>query len=223
MISLDSLEYLFLCLSTLISLVNPLGMAPIFLVLTERFEPSERITIAIKGTFTASIILIIFGLVGTYIFKFYSLTIDAFRIMGGIIFFRNGLRMLEAKLSRGRSTPKETEESLQSDDIAVSPIGIPIIAGPGAITATMILSGDAQNFTDYGILIFTILFTMILTFFIFRGAERLSKKLGTTGLRIIQRIMGVLLMVIAVQFVINGVTPVLVNIIEELGGSAIER
>ena len=210
--SVESLEYLFLCLSTLISLVNPLGMAPLFLVLTERFELNERISIAKKGTLTATLILIIFALVGTYIFKFYSLTIEAFRIMGGIIFFRTGLRMLDAKVSRGRSTPRETEESMESDDIAVSPIGIPIIAGPGAITASMILSGEARDVIDYGILIFIIVFTMILTFFVFRGANKLSARFGTTGLRIIQRIMGILLMVIAVQFVINGVTAVLVNI-----------
>jgi len=222
-IFLDSLEYLFLCLSTLIALVNPLGIAPLFLVLTERFNLEERIIIAKKGTFTASTILIIFGLVGTYIFKFYDLTVDAFRIMGGIIFFRNGLRMLEVKLSRGRSTPKETEENLESDDIAISPIGIPIIAGPGSITAAMILSGDAHNFIDYGVLIFAIIFTMALTFYIFKGSERLSKKLGATGFRIIQRIMGILLMVIAVQFVINGITPVFVDIIEEVGKSAIVR
>ncbi len=210
--SIESLEYLFLCLSTLISLVNPLGMAPLFIVLTERFEPNNRISIAKKGTLTAALILIIFALLGTYIFKFYSLTIEAFRIMGGIIFFRTGLRMLDAQISRGRSTPRETEESMESDDIAVSPIGIPVIAGPGAITASMILSGEAQDAIDYGILIFTIMFTMILTFFIFRGANKLSARFGTTGLRIIQRIMGILLMVIAVQFVINGVTVVLVNI-----------
>lgn len=210
--SIESLEYLFLCLSTLISLVNPLGMAPLFIVLTERFEPNNRISIAKKGTLTAALILIIFALLGTYIFKFYSLTIEAFRIMGGIIFFRTGLRMLDAQISRGRSTPRETEESMESDDIAVSPIGIPVIAGPGAITASMILSGEAQDAIDYGILIFTIMFTMILTFFVFRGANKLSARFGTTGLRIIQRIMGILLMVIAVQFMINGVTVVLVNI-----------
>jgi len=212
-IPLDSLEFLFLCLSTLISLVNPLGMAPLFLVLTDRFNPNERIAIAKKGMMTAVIVLIVFALVGSYIFKFYALTVDAFRITGGIIFFRNGLRMLEAKISRGRSTPKETEESLESNEIAVSPIGIPIIAGPGAITASMILSGEAHNFLEYGILIFSILFTLVLTFYIFRGADRLSVKLGTTGLRIIQRIMGILLMVIAVQFIINGITPVLETIL----------
>jgi multiple antibiotic resistance protein len=188
-------------------------MAPLFLVLTDRFNPNERIAIAKKGMMTAVIILIVFALVGSYIFKFYALTVDAFRITGGIIFFRNGLRMLEAKISRGRSTPKETEESLESNEIAVSPIGIPIIAGPGAITASMILSGEAHNFLEYGILIFSILFTLMLTFYIFRGADRLSVKLGTTGLRIIQRIMGILLMVIAVQFVINGITPVLETIL----------
>jgi multiple antibiotic resistance protein len=145
--------------------VNPLGMAPLFLVLTKRFEQKDRIRIAKKGTITATLILIIFALVGTYIFKFYSLTVDAFRIMGGIIFFRTGLRMLDAKISRGRSTPKETEEGLDNDEIAISSIGIPVIAGPGAITASMILSGEAYSVMDYGILIFAILFTLILTFF----------------------------------------------------------
>lgn len=140
-------------------------MAPLFLVLTKRFEQKDRIRIAKKGTITATLILIIFALVGTYIFKFYSLTVDAFRIMGGIIFFRTGLRMLDAKISRGRSTPKETEEGLENDEIAISSIGIPVIAGPGAITASMILSGEAYSVMDYGILIFAILFTLILTFF----------------------------------------------------------
>ena len=140
-------------------------MAPLFLVLTKRFEQKDRIRIAKKGTITATLILIIFALVGTYIFKFYSLTVDAFRIMGGIIFFRTGLRMLDAKISRGRSTPKETEEGLDNDEIAISSIGIPVIAGPGAITASMILSGEAYSVMDYGILIFAILFTLILTFF----------------------------------------------------------
>jgi len=140
-------------------------MAPLFLVLTKRFEQKDRIRIAKKGTITATLILIIFALVGTYIFKFYSLTVDAFRIMGGIIFFQTGLRMLDAKISRGRSTPKETEEGLDNDEIAISSIGIPVIAGPGAITASMILSGEAHSVMDYGILIFAILYTLILTFF----------------------------------------------------------
>ena len=140
-------------------------MAPLFLVLTKRFEQKDRIRIAKKGTITATLILIIFALVGTYIFKFYSLTVDAFRIMGGIIFFQTGLRMLDAKISRGRSTPKETEEGLDNDEIAISSIGIPVIAGPGAITASMILSGEAYSVMDYGILIFAILYTLILTFF----------------------------------------------------------
>ena len=209
----ESLEFILLCFSTLISLVNPLGMAPLFMILTERFNEYERIKIAKKGTVTATIILIVFALLGTYIFKFYALTVDAFRIMGGIIFFRTGIRMLDSKISRGRSTPKETEESFESDDIAVSPIGIPVIAGPGAITASIILSGEANNIFDYSILICAIVITMFLTFITFRGADKLSNKFGTTGLRIVQRIMGILLMVIAVQFVINGLTAVIINIL----------
>ena len=111
----ESLEFILLCFSTLISLVNPLGMAPLFMILTERFNEYERIKIAKKGTVTATIILIVFALLGTYIFKFYALTVDAFRIMGGIIFFRTGIRMLDSKISRGRSTPKETEESFSRE------------------------------------------------------------------------------------------------------------
>ncbi|MBC8174166.1 MAG: NAAT family transporter [Candidatus Marinimicrobia bacterium] len=209
-------EFTLLSFSTLITLINPLGITPIFLVLTSRLNKSERKSVAKKGILAATTILLVFALIGTYIFKLYSITIDAFRIMGGIIFFRSGLRMLEAKVSRTRSTPKEEEEGLLSEDIAISPVAIPLIAGPGAITASMILSGNATTLIHYLILILMIFLVMAITYFILLGADKLSTKLGTTGMRIIQRLMGIILMVIAVQFVINGVTPILTNILKEL-------
>lgn len=209
-----ALNYALLCVSTLLTLVNPLGIAPLFMVLTERFDPDQRRAIARKATLTGGITLVVFALVGSYIFRFYGITLNAFRIMGGIIFFRSGLRMLEAIVPRTRTTPKEQEESLQLDDIAVSPLGIPIITGPGAITAALVLSGHAAHLLDYVILLFSILLVLVITFYVLRGADRLSRRLGTTGMRIIQRIMGIILMVIAVQFVINGVTPILESVLK---------
>ena len=202
-------EFTFLCISTLFSLINPIGIAPIFLTLTERFSVEQQHKIAKKGVLTGFFILVIFAYMGTYIFSLYSISIDAFRIMGGIIFFRSGLKMLESIVPRTRTTPAETEESLEHDDIAISPIGIPIVTGPGAITAAMILAGQTKSSVEQLILFLAILFVLFVTLIIFYTAPIIFKKIGSSGSRLIQRLMGIILMVIAVQFVIDGVINVL--------------
>ena len=146
-------------------------------------------------------------MIGTLIFDFFNITIFAFKIVGGILFFRIGLNMIESKLPRTKSTPKEEEEALTKEDIAYSPIGIPLIAGPGAITSVMILSEQVDMIYDKIIFILSISICMILTYMILLAANKLSDRIGTTGLRIIQRIMGIILMVISVQFIIDGLTP----------------
>ena len=129
--------------------------------------------------------------------------------MGGIIFFRNGLRMLEAKVGRSRTTPAEQEESQESNEIAISPIGIPLIAGPGAITASMLLSSQAPQLYSYGTLVFSIFLVLMVVYLILRNGDLITTVLGTTGMRVIQRLMGLILLVIAVQFIINGVLSVI--------------
>tara|TARA_S200000501_G_scaffold80246_2_gene72053 strand:- start:4925 stop:5569 length:645 start_codon:yes stop_codon:yes gene_type:complete len=202
-------EFTFLCISTLFSLINPIGIAPIFLTLTERFSVNEQRKIAKKGVLTGFFILVVFAYLGTYIFSLYSISIDAFRIMGGIIFFRSGLKMLESIVPRTRTTPAETEEGLEHDDIAISPIGIPIVTGPGAITAAMILAGQTKSNVEQLILFLAILLVLFITLIIFYTAPLIFKKIGSSGSRLIQRLMGVILMVIAVQFVIDGITNVI--------------
>jgi len=199
------IQFFIFCLTTLITLINPIGISPILIIMTERFSKKEKINIAQKGSLTAFITLILFSLLGSVIFNFFGITIEAFQIMGGILFFRNGLRMLDSKIGRSRTTPAEQEESEESDDIAVSPIGIPLIAGPGAITAAMLLSSQTPQLYSYFTLIFSIFFVLSLVYLILRNGDMILKLLGTTGIRIIQRLMGLILMVIAVQFVINGV------------------
>ena len=205
-------QFLILCLSTLLTLINPLGIAPIFIVMTERFSKKEKVKIAKKGIATGTITLLIFTLLGSIIFNLYGITLEAFQIMGGILFFRSGLRMLEAQVGRSRSTDTEIEEFKESDEIAISPIGIPLIAGPGAITGVMLLSGKAPSTISLGTLLLAVLITMIIFYFILRAGDQVGKKIGVTGMRVIQRIMGLILMVIAVQFVINGVETIITRL-----------
>jgi multiple antibiotic resistance protein len=209
----SELQYFILCITTFFTLINPIGIAPLLLVMTERFSKKERINIAWKGSLTAFLTLIIFSIMGSVIFNFFGITIEAFQIMGGILFFRNGMRMLEAKIGRSRTTPKEQEESLESDDIAISPIGIPLIAGPGAITASMLLSSQTPQLYSYATLGVSIFIVLSVVYLILRNGDLLMKALGHTGLRVIQRLMGLVLMVIAVQFVINGVMSALGSLI----------
>ena len=196
--------FFILAFSTLFTLVNPIGLSPVYLSIVDNFGPEERKQIALKGTITAFIILIIFSLIGDIIFSFYGITISAFKIAGGILFFRTGIQMLEARVSRSRSTPKEKEEAETKDDIAYTPIGIPLIAGPGAITSVLILSSESPKWELRLVLFGIIAIVLLLTYLIFLGSDYLNQRFGTTGLRIVQRIMGLILMVIAVQFVIDG-------------------
>ncbi|MDB9722623.1 MarC family protein [Candidatus Marinimicrobia bacterium] len=205
-------QFLVLSLSTLLTLINPLGIAPIFVVMTERFSKKEKIQIATKGIATGTITLMVFTFLGSIIFNLYGITIEAFQIMGGILFFRSGLRMLEAQVGRSRTTDSEIEEFKETDEIAISPIGVPLIAGPGAITGVMLLSGKAPSTFSIGTLLLAVIITMIIFYFVLRAGDQVSKKIGVTGMRVIQRIMGLILMVIAVQFVINGVETIITRL-----------
>ena len=202
-------QFFILCLTTLFTLINPIGIAPLLMVMTERFSKDEKIKIAKKGSATALITLLLFAILGSLIFSFFGITLEAFQIMGGILFFRNGLRMLDAKVGRSRTTPAEQEESQESDDIAISPIGIPLIAGPGAITATMLLSSQTPQIYSYLTLGLSIMIVLTFVYVILRNGDVLMRVLGTSIMRIIQRLMGLILLVIAVQFVINGTISVI--------------
>ena len=208
-INFIDVSYGLLCFTSLFTLINPIGMLPAYLSLTEEITREERTVINKKGIITAGIILIIFSFIGNSIFSFYGITINAFRIVGGFIFFRIGLNMLESKISRMKATPKEEEEAHQKEVFAFTPFAIPMIAGPGSITSAMILSANSQNYVDKFVFITMLILTLLITYLIFQTSGRISKFFGTIGLRILQRIMGLLLIVIAVQFVIDGITPII--------------
>ena len=207
------LQYLVFCLSTLFAVINPLGITPIFVAMTEKYDSETRSKIARKGIITGSIILIVFTLLGSIIFQFYSITVEAFQIMGGVIFFRSGMRMLDAKVGRSRTTESEREEFKDTDEIAISPIGVPLITGPGAITGVVILSGKAPTNFSVLVLLFSVIISMFIFYFILKAGNYIGQKIGIAGMRVIERMMGLILMVIAVQFIINGIETIANRII----------
>ena len=207
------LQYLIFCLSTLFAVINPLGITPIFVAMTEKYDSETRSKIARKGIITGSMILIVFTLLGSIIFQFYGITVEAFQIMGGVIFFRSGMRMLDAKVGRSRTTESEREEFKDTDEIAISPIGVPLITGPGAITGVVILSGKAPTNFSVLVLLFSVIFSMFIFYFILKAGNYIGQKIGIAGMRVIERMMGLILMVIAVQFIINGIETIANRII----------
>lgn len=207
------LQYLVFCLSTLFAVINPLGITPIFVAMTEKYDSETRSKIAKKGIITGSMILIVFTLLGSIIFQFYGITVEAFQIMGGVVFFRSGMRMLDAKVGRSRTTESEREEFKDTDEIAISPIGVPLITGPGAITGVVILSGKAPTNFSVLVLLFSVIISMFIFYFILKAGNYIGQKIGIAGMRVIERMMGLILMVIAVQFIINGIETIANRII----------
>ena len=208
-----NISFFLLSFSSLFTLINPVGITPILLSISENMNVKEYNKIIRKGIITAYIVLFIFSIMGDVFFKFYGITINAFMIAGGILFFRNSLDMIDSKISRLSSTPMETKEAEKKEDLGITPVGIPLIAGPGAITSVMLLSSQTSNFYDKCILHTNIILILIITLLILLLGKRIALSIGTTGIRIIQRIMGLILMVISIQFIINGITPILKEII----------
>jgi multiple antibiotic resistance protein len=207
------LGYFLFAFTSLFTLVDPIGGATVFVAFTNRFAREDIPRIAGRAALAATTILIIFAGLGDLIFSIYNLTIHAFRITGGVVFFRLGLNMLESLPSRTKSTPAEAEEAMTKDDLAITPLGIPLIAGPGAISSVMILAGQAETFIMRSHLFAAIILAVGFTYIIFRSADKILLRIGTTGTRVINRIMGLLLMVIAMQFFIDGIAGAVRDII----------
>lgn len=198
-------EFFILCFSSLFTLINPIGIVPIFLSITQDYNKKERDIIAAKSIFFSFFVLLVFALIGDFIFSFYNITIHGFRIAGGILLLKISFDMIESKRSRTRTTPSEELEAEEKNEIAYTPLSIPLIAGPGSIASMMILSSEAQNTVDKLTLLSTLVIVLIITFIIFKLSKILSKNFGKLGLRILQRIMGLILMVISIEFILKGV------------------
>lgn len=193
-----------LALSSIFFLVDPFAALPTFLAVTADQDPAKRVRTARKASLTSFIVLTTFALVGQYIFRLFGITIPAFEICGGIILLLIGLDMLEAKRSPTQETPGEAQAASSKEDVGIVPMGIPMLAGPGAITSVMVLVGQVQAAWQMVAVLGAIAITAGICFVVLGSATRVAKLLGDTGIRILVRIMGLLLVALAVQYFVNG-------------------
>lgn len=201
----DTLTFSLLALSSLIIIVNPLAATLTFVSLTSGMEEGSRLRVASESCRYALIILLAFALLGGIILQLFGITIEAFRIGGGILLFLIGMEMVYARTSRAKLTATEKYESREAEDISMTPLAIPMIAGPGAITTTIVLMNEAVgSYLEAGIVLASILVSILLTFVMMSRSDFIVERFGQKEFRAVNRLMGMMLIAIAVQFVIAG-------------------
>jgi multiple antibiotic resistance protein len=196
---------LVLIFTSILFIVDPFAVIPTFLAMTVRDSPEQRKVLARRGAWTCAVTLIAFALGGSLIFKIFGITIGAFKIAGGVLIGLNALDMVQARRSQQRETPIETAEGIQKDDIGIMPLGVPMLAGPGAISTVMVLALGAKSTAATITVYVSIVLTALLTYFVLSAASLVERRLGQTGMRILTRLMGLVLAAIAVQFIIDGI------------------
>ena len=212
----DLLPFALLCFTSFFTLTNPLGTMPVFLTMTNGMNEHERKAIVRRATIVSFITLMVFTFSGQFLFKFFGISSNGFRIAGGFIIFKIGFDMLQARYSNAKL--KEEEVKTYADDISITPLAIPMLCGPGAIANAIMLMDDASTFTLKGTLIGIIALVYFITFLILQASTRLVRILGETGNNVMMRLMGLILMVTAVECFVSGLKPILIDILREAMG-----
>lgn len=203
----DPVTFALLSLSSVIIIVNPLGATLTYVSLTSGMDVPARIKVAKESCWYAFLILLVFALLGGIILQLFGITIEAFRIGGGILLFLIGMEMVYARTSRTKLTATEKYESMDAEDISMTPLAIPMIAGPGAITTTIVLMNEAVgSVPDMAVILTAIVIAILLTYLMMIRSESIVSRIGQKEFRAINRLMGILLIAIAVQFVISGLS-----------------
>ena len=197
-----------LALSSIFFLVDPFAAIGSFLAITAGADAARRRRMARKAAITCFIVLTTFALGGQLIFRMLGITLPAFEVAGGLILLLIGLDMLQAKRSATQEAMGDTEEGAQKEDAGIVPLGIPMLAGPGAISSVMVLVGQVPTLwhREMGAILGSIGVTSLASYWVLAGAGRVRKVMGETGIRILVRIMGLLLVALAMQFFVNGLT-----------------
>jgi multiple antibiotic resistance protein len=197
---------------SLFTMVNPVGVIPVYTGMTANLSAAESRRVAFKATLTATLILLGFALTGQWLFRFFGISTDSLRIVGGIIFFLMGYEMLQARLTRTKYDDETVHEYMS--DISLTPLAIPIIAGPGAITSAIILMNQAKTLPEAGVVLGVIVTLMGFTHLLLLGAKQVTRILGENGNKVMLRLMGLIVMVIAVEFFFSGLRPILRGILQ---------
>lgn len=198
------LSTLAIALPAVLFIVDPIGVVPLFVAMTAKDTPDKCRRMALRACLTAGAVLIFFALFGGIVFRLFGVTLAAFRVAGGLLLMLTALDMLRGKPAATRTSPEEAREGVDLDDIAVVPLAMPLLAGPGAIATVMVLMAEHPGVESGAVVIGSILITLVVTWVVLRSAQVVKRVLKQTGIAILERVFGLILAAIAVQFVFEG-------------------
>jgi multiple antibiotic resistance protein len=209
-VSDEDLKFAVVAFSAVFFVIDPLANLPVFLTITSGNTPQQRKQIAARAAFASWVLLSIFAAAGGLIFKAFGISLGAFKIAGGIMLLLMSIDMMRATTSRTRTTTEEQDESRERDDVAIFPLAIPMLAGPGAIATVMVLMSRAAWDPVRTPCVFgSVAVTCVIAWLLMRGATSAEKLLPKTLLRAFERVMGLLLAAIAVEFIAGGVKDII--------------
>ncbi|AUX39610.1 membrane protein [Sorangium cellulosum] len=193
-------------LSAVFFVVDPIAIVPLFLTMT-RDDPHDKVRrTARRACAVAGGLMLFFALFGGMIFRIFGVSLAAFRVAGGILLLITALDMLRARPSATRTSPSEEQEGIAKDDVALVPLAMPLLAGPGAIATAMVLMSRAgEDLVAAALVLASIVITFVASYFVLRGAGLVQRALKASGLAVLERVMGLLLAAIAVQFIADGI------------------
>jgi multiple antibiotic resistance protein len=202
---MELLKYMLLSSASLFVIMDPIATVPAFLAMTPKDSPESRIRMARLACVVACVVLMLFVLTGQALFKLMGITLPAFKIAGSIVLMLVALDMLRARRSPVRETVEETDAGAAKDDIAITPMAVPMLAGPGAISTTILLHSQSPDIAHTLGLLVCIAAVCAASYLVFRlAAQGATRFISPIAMKIVERLMGLLLAAVAIQFAING-------------------
>ncbi len=202
---LSPVQLALVAISSLFFIVDPIATVPVFLYMTSDAGPQERCRMARSAALTCFFVLAGFSLVGSLLFRLLGITLPAFQTAGGVILLLVGLDMVQARRSGTKEVPGEAEEGVVKSDAGIVPLGMPMLAGPGAISNVVVLVGQASRWWEMVTVYVAIGVVAVACYYLLSGADRVRRHMSETSIHILTRIMGMLITALAVQFVATGI------------------
>ena len=203
---IELIKFSLLSLSAIFFVVDPIAVVPVFLGMTRGDSEEKKRAMALRASITAFVILTTFAVAGTLVFRVFGITLGAFKVAGGILLMLTSMEMLSAREPRTRVTTEERTEAEEKEDVAIFPLAIPLLAGPGAIATVTTLMSKAGRVLYAIPVILSIFVTCAAAYLMLRAASRISRLLGVTGLTVLNRVIGLIIGALAVQFIFDGVS-----------------
>jgi len=201
----ELLSFALVSLSAVFFIVDPFAVVPVYLAITQTETEQQKAATAWRAALTSGLTLMLFAAAGQLIFKLFGISLPAFKIAGGVLCFLVALDMMQARPSRTRSTPEEEQEGAEKADVAIIPLAIPLLSGPGAIATVMVLTAKSKGALEVSFVFLAIALTTLGTWLTLRGAGWIERRLSKTFLNVLMRVMGLILAAIAVEFVLSGI------------------